>query len=114
MDESCKTCIYFHKYKRYVGDRFEESSCCTYFIQDNVRRGITPSYDVWVQDASDEGLCECYQRCNRTQKSFFPECVKIPEMYSHEEIMNERVKDNYNYQRLSSMITKPDNEQRKR
>ena len=37
-------------------------------------------------------------------KSFFPEGVKIPEMYSHEEIMKDRAKDNYNYQRLSSMI----------
>ena len=106
MDESCKTCIYFHKFKRYTGNGFEESSCCTYFIQDYVRRGIIPDYNVWVQDADETDFCECYQRCNRIQKSFFPEGVKIPEMYSHEEIMKERVKDNYNYQRLSSMIIK--------
>lgn len=61
MDESCKTCIYFNKFKRYVGNGFEDSGCCTYFIQDNVRRGITPSYDTWVQDADPNGFCECYQ-----------------------------------------------------
>lgn len=40
------------------------------------------------------------------QKSFFPEGTKIPEMYTHEEIMKDRVKDNYNHQRLRSMIIK--------
>lgn len=40
------------------------------------------------------------------QKSFFPEGVKIPEMYTHEEIMKDQVKDNYNYQRLTSLIIK--------
>lgn len=64
MDESCKTCIYFHKYKKFTDDGWEYSSCCTYFIQIETVRGNVPEYDVWVQDADENGICECYQYWN--------------------------------------------------
>lgn len=40
----------------------------------------------------------------KESKSFYPEGTEIPD--SHEEIMKDRVKDNYNHQRLRSMIIK--------
>ena len=61
-DKSCKNCIYLHKYKKFTENGWEYSSCCTYFIQIETARGNVPEYDVWVQDASDEGICECYQQ----------------------------------------------------